>query len=160
MTADLAELVLAVYPNARGFAFVLFEGPGSVVDWGITEATANDRDARCLQRVARLLKKYRPDVLVLRQMWHGRHADLARGLAALAAEAGIPAVVVSRRQIRLAFPTLGRATRPAIVEETIRCVPMLASLAPGRRKIWNSEDRRMGLFDAAALAMTFFFGRS
>ena len=30
---------------------------------------------------------------------------------------------------------------------------------PPIRKIWKSEDSRMGLFDAAALALTFFHQR-
>jgi len=30
-------LVLSIYPNTRGFAFVLFEGPLSPFDWGVKE---------------------------------------------------------------------------------------------------------------------------
>ena len=30
-------LVMGLFPNARGFAFVVFEGPLSPVDWGISE---------------------------------------------------------------------------------------------------------------------------
>jgi hypothetical protein len=32
------DLVLAIYPQTRGFAFVLFEGWLSPVDWGIHES--------------------------------------------------------------------------------------------------------------------------
>jgi hypothetical protein len=54
------------------------------------------------------------------------------------------------------FSSLGRATRYAIVSDIVRRLPMFASFQPGRRKIWNGEDRRMGFFDAAALAITLF----
>jgi hypothetical protein len=31
------SFVMAIYPNTRGFAFVLFEGPLSPVDWQAVE---------------------------------------------------------------------------------------------------------------------------
>ena len=35
-------------------------------------------------------------------------------------------------------------------------IPAFEAFLPEPRKWWNSEDPRMGLFDAAALALTFF----
>ena len=63
---------------------------------------------------------------------------------------------VSRKQIRETFSYLGSPSRYAIVEAIAKHIPMLASYAPPVRKIWNGEDRRMGLFDAVALALAFF----
>jgi hypothetical protein len=34
--------------------------------------------------------------------------------------------------------------------------PALASRLPPKRKIWQSEDYRMGIFDAAALGVAYF----
>jgi hypothetical protein len=34
--------------------------------------------------------------------------------------------------------------------------PALASRLPPRRKCWQSEDYRMGIFDAAALGVAYF----
>jgi hypothetical protein len=89
----------------------------------------------------------------------GWNVDLARKFIDLAKRLGIPAVPVSRKEVRQAFSSLGRPTRHAIVGEIVRRLPMFASFQPDRRKIWNGEDRRMGLFDAAALVITFFAGR-
>ena len=160
MNAERSELVLAVYPNARGIAFVLFEGANAPVDWGISELRRGERLERCFKLVESLLEKHRPDILVLRDMPDGQNADLARRFVGLATDKEIPAVWVSRREIRQAFSCLGRATRDTIVSEMIRRLPMLVSFQPGRRKIWNGEDRRMGFFDATALAITFFTGQS
>jgi hypothetical protein len=33
----------------------------------------------------------------------------------------------------------------------------LGRFLPPPRKLWKSEDARMGIFDAAALALTFFY---
>jgi hypothetical protein len=84
MNFERSELVLAVYPNARGVAFVLFEGPRSLVDWGIKELKRSERHERCFRFVEVLLEKYRPDLLVLRDMPSGRNASLARQFIELA----------------------------------------------------------------------------
>jgi hypothetical protein len=160
MKANRVELVLAVYPNARGFAFVLFEGPDALVDWGMSDIPAKGKREGCLRRVRLLLEKYQPDLLILREKGHSRHAALFSQILQLATNKGIPALASSRQQVRQAFPMIGRATRYAIVTAVVQRFPVLKSYAPGRRKIWNSEDRRMGLFDAAALALTFFADRS
>jgi hypothetical protein len=34
--------------------------------------------------------------------------------------------------------------------------PKLASRLPPKRKIWQSEDYRMGIFDAAAVGVAYF----
>jgi hypothetical protein len=157
MNVERPELVLAVYPNARGLVFVIFEGPNALVDWGITELRRRERHERCFKVVEVLLGKYRPDLLVLRDMPAGRNAGLARQFTELAKREGIPALPISRKEVRQVFANLGKATRYAIVSEIVRRLPMFASFQPGRRKIWNGEDRRMGFFDAAALALTFFW---
>jgi hypothetical protein len=159
MNATRPELVLAVYPNARGFAFVLFEGPNALVDWGISELRRSKRHEGCVRFVSGLLEKNRPDVLLLRHMPGGRNAGLAPQFIELAKSEGMPVVPISRNQVRQAFSSLGRAPRQAIVGEIARRLPIFASFQPGRRKIWNGEDRRMGLFDAASLAIAFFTGR-
>ncbi len=155
MNVERPGLVLAIYPNARGFAFVLFEGLDALIDWGISELRRDKRHERCFNLVERLLQKHRLDVLVLRDMPDGRNAALARQLVGLAKREGIPAVPISRAEVRHAFGNLGKVTRYAIIGEIVRRLPMLASFHPGRRKIWNGEDRRMGFFDATALAITF-----
>ena len=161
MNVERPELVLAIYPNARGIAFVLFEGPNALVDWGISELRRGERHKRCFRLVERLQEKYRPDILVLRRdMPDGWNAELAQRFIGLAKRKEIPVVHISRNEVRQVFSTLGRPTRYAIVREIVRRLPIFASFQPGRRKIWNGEDRRMGFFDAAALVIAFFAGQS
>ena len=155
MKAQRYDLVLAIYPNARGFAYVVLEGSQSPVDWGISDLPRRHRGRRCLRRVQRLLEEYRPDALVLRHAEQGWRVELAEGIMELAEARGVPTILLSRRQITEAFGYLGSPTRYSIVEAIARHIPMLGSYVPGRRKIWNGEDRKMGLFDAVALALTF-----
>ena len=50
--------------------------------------------------------------------------------------------------------------KDAIAEAIVKHVPAFARYLPPVRKPWMSEDKKMGLFDAAALALTFIQGRS
>lgn len=154
------NLVLAFYPHARGFSYVVFEGPLSPVDWGMSDVPATVKTRRCLRRLSLLLDRYRPDVLLIREVSQrctkGRIAKLLAAIEEQARGREIFTVAVSRKKIRETFSCLGSPSRYAIAEAIAKHIPLLASYAPPVRKIWNGEDRRMGLFDATALALAFF----
>jgi hypothetical protein len=159
MTTRQYDIILAFYPNARGFSYVVFEGAFSPVDWGMSDIPAREKVRRCLRRLSLLLDRYRPDVLLIRDVpqrcTKGRIAKLLAAIEEEARGRGVFTVAVSRKQIRDAFAYLGSPSRYAIVEAIAKHIPMLASYAPPVRRIWNGEDRRMGLFDAVALAVVF-----
>jgi hypothetical protein len=148
-------LVLAFYPHARGFSYVVFEGPLSLVDWGMSDVSAKRKTPMCLRRLALLLDQYRPDAVVIREMPQGRLAKLSEAITKLVESQRIVVAAVSRDRIREAFAALGSPTRYAIVQAIAKQIPVLGPYVPPVRKIWYGEDRRMGLFDAASLALTF-----
>ena len=151
------DLVLSVSLTIRGFAFILFEGPRTPVDWGIFDARGSKKNANCLARVSALVRRFRPDLLVLEHTEHisslrsARVRSLSRDLCALAEEYGVPLARVSRQEIKNAFAPLGASTKDEIAEVIAEELPVLVRYLPPTRKPWMSEDARMGLFDAAAL---------
>jgi hypothetical protein len=158
MKAKRDDLVMAFYPNARGFAYVIFEGPFYPVDWGISDVLHKEvRVTACVRRLSALIDRYRPDCLVLRD-GHGATSSAATAVKVAEKLAGRKDVLthrVSRQDIQRAFAHLGSPTRYAIAESIAKQIPMFAPFMPPPRKIWNGEDRRMALFDAVALAVTF-----
>lgn len=154
------DLILAFYPHARGFSYIIFEGALAPVDWGMSDVPFVAKAATCLRRLSKLLDQYRPDALLIRDMPRGNgkntSAALLDAMKELANRRGVTVALVSRKHIREAFAYLGSPSRYAIVEAIAKHIPMLAAYVPPKRKIWNGEDRRMGLFDAAALALTFY----
>jgi Holliday junction resolvasome RuvABC endonuclease subunit len=156
------ELVLAIYLNRRGFAFVLFEAPLSPVDWGIARRDGDRRNAHCLKAIAALIRRYRPDVLVLQDTsWTGtrrspRITNLNAAIFELAERDGIPVCAFLRERVRAAFSHLGSASKHAIAEAIVKHIPAFERYLPPPRKSWMAEGSRIGLFDAAALALTFF----
>ncbi len=156
------ELVLAIYLTRRGFAFVLFEGSLSPVDWGTTRRDGYAKNDSCLKVVTVLIRRYQPDVLVLQDTsWTGTHrskriTNLNAAIFELAEGLGIPVCVFSRDRVRVTFSHLGSPSKHAIAEAITRHIPAFERYLPPPRKPWMAEDARMGLFDAAALALTFF----
>ena len=155
MSTRRHALILAFYPHARGYSYVVFEGPLSLVDWGMSDIPAKRKTLTCLRRLSFLLDQYRPDAVVIRQISQGRLATLSEAITKLVKSRRIVIAEVSRGRIREVFAHLGSPTRYAIVQAITKRIPVLAPYVPPVRKIWNGEDRRMGLFDAAALVLTF-----
>jgi hypothetical protein len=162
MTPHRSELVLAVYPMARGYAFALFEGPYSPVDWGISRTYGPLKNRRCLTAVRSLIERCKPDCLVLqRSDGVDRHRarrvrELNESLIALADELGVAAIAIPRSTVRQRFAAQGFATKQLMAEAVARYLPSFERFVPPIRKPWMSEDRRMGLFEAIALVLVYF----
>ena len=156
------ELLLAVYPFARGFAFAYFEGPLSPVDWGVKEIHGKDKNARALEALRGLVDLLQPDALVLQDCTgpQARRAERIKRLHKLighfAAVQSIDVHAYSRAQVRDCFSKVGARTRFEIAQAIASQVHAFGHRLPPVRKIWQSEDPRMSLFDAAALAMTHY----
>jgi hypothetical protein len=152
-------LVLAIFPSTRGFGYAVLEGPTSLLDWGVKGARGGRKNIQSLRRARDLLRFYRPDVLVLED-YEGRGSRRAKrieqlidAIAAFAEKERVATASFSRAEVRDCF---GLTAKRQIAEAIARDFPELEPRLPPVRKIWMSEDARMNIFDAAALAMTFF----
>src|SRR4030088_1804810 len=89
-------LVLSIYFNTRGFAFILFEGSLSPFDWGIKEVRGLRKHRRSLSSIVAVLDRYRPNVLVVQDTSPngtrraGRLVRLNAATVQLAEKRGIP----------------------------------------------------------------------
>ena len=156
------DLVLAVYPFTRGIAFTLFEGPLSPIDWGVKDVRGSRKNAASLEVTKQLIERLQPDILVLLDLSRtsGRRSERIRRLQRLIEIHGLAQAIevhrFTREDIRKCFKGAGAATRYEIAQTIASHVHALGHRLPPVRKIWKSEDARMGLFDAASLVMTFF----
>ena len=152
-------ITLAIHPNARGFGWVAFEGPLTPFDWGLA-VVRGDKNSRSLKRIEAMIERLQPETLVLEafdQHFSKRRARisrLCRATVALAADRGIDIAIYTRQEIAQAFAPLGVVTRHDVAEAVARHFEGLRHRLPKRRRPWQSEDRRMSLFCAAALILT------
>jgi hypothetical protein len=155
-------VVLSVYLNTRGFAFVLFEVPLSPFDWRVKEVRGRGKHSRCFTKVETIFGRYQPDILVLQDTSPSgtvrapRINRLNAAVLKLGEGLGIPVYIYSRDVVLSAFAHLGAANKQGIAEVIAKHIPAFERYVPPPRKPWMSEDARMGLFDAAALALVFF----
>jgi Holliday junction resolvasome RuvABC endonuclease subunit len=147
--------VLAIDPTCQGFGFAIFEGLGVLVDWGRKQARA-DRDRACLEKATELMVRYQPGVMVVEHAAAKgsrrcpRVRRLIKNLLALARHHHLRTRQISRRTVQRCFSKAGSATKRQIAVGLTERFPELAPHLPPVRKLWMSEDERMGIFDAVA----------
>lgn len=148
---------LAIDPTTSGFGFVVLEGSKRLVDWGLG-CLATPDDALYQKRIEKLLDRVQPQLLILEDMRDSRRGDRAIAWAQLAAtcarKRGITVEKVNRAEVSKHFASSGK-TRWEIGVAISRRFPELAPSLPKKRRIWESEDRRMAIFAAASFALTF-----
>lgn len=156
---EAGSRVMGFHPTARGFGWVVFEGPFRPIDWGLVSAR-KDKNATCLKRLDGLLVRFAPEVLVL-EAYDRESSRRARRIARLgssvrrAADArSVETAVYHRAQIREAFAETGAKTRREIAEAVARHLDAFRHRLPPPRRPWDSEDAREALFAAAAVVLT------
>lgn len=153
--------VLAIDPTSRGFAYTVFEGPNSLLDWGLTEIEGR-RLGRNLRRIEKLIERYAPAVLVLEDL-RGQAARRRRrahrviqAASMLARRSAASTARFSRRTMRRVLAGTQAATKQTLALAIAERFPELTPRLPRLRKPWMSEDERMSIFDAASLALTYY----
>jgi hypothetical protein len=153
--------ILVIHPNVRGFGYVVFEGEKRLIDWGLKIAT-HDLNARCLGLLEDLINRYTPDLIVIedRTTKSSRRRQRVKYLLArivkLSAKREIECRHISRLATRETFAQFGSRSKYQIASTIAKQLPELAPWLPRLRKPWMSEDTRISIFAAAAMALTLF----
>ena len=154
-------LVLGVYPTARGFGWACFDGPFTLFESGLY-TVQKDKNAACLKKVEGLLERLAPETLVLEAFDKGsslrssRIRRLSLSVVSLASDRGLELAVFTKADVQAAFAGVGARTRYEIALAIVRHLPALAHRAPKDRKNGDSEDKRLSIFNAAALVLTHY----
>jgi hypothetical protein len=150
--------VLAIAPSTPGFGFAVLEDSQTLVDWGV-KTVKGDKNAGCVEKAKEMIRLYEPDQLVLQDYEaegsrrSERIRNLGKQLAALAALRKVRLVRYSRAQILQAILGDPNGTKHALAQALANRFPEeLGHRLPPKRRAWMSEDYRMAIFDAVALA--------
>ena len=158
--------ILAIALSTGGFGFVVMEGQRTIIEFGRRVADG-DKNTQSLAKVKKLLNFYRPGVLVLQDVEaKGSHRaprikTLNRQIKRVAEKCKIKVKLISGKQLRSLLVGNPRGTKQEMAEVLATQFPdELASRLPPKRKPWKSEDARMDIFDAVALAVVFRLKRA
>jgi len=154
--------VLAIDPTSRGFGFFVLESPTSPVDWGV-KVIRQKKEAKALETVSGLINHYRPEIIVIEDYRGSRRCEriqgFLNGVGRLAKTEGLKCRRIAVSYVKRIFRTFNATTKHEIAHVVAQQLPEIAPRLPRYRKPWMSEDYRMAIFDAAALALTYFYSR-
>jgi hypothetical protein len=147
--------LLAIDPIRQGFAYILLESQ-ILIDWGLVHAGIGvDASARRLDELLLRLKPQR--MLIEHQTLQSKRSSRARELfvsiEVLGLSHGITVERIERSKVGAAFPE--SKTKHDIALALTDHYPELRTWRPRRRNSWTSEDERMNIFDALAIAEAF-----
>ena len=154
-TRHTKQRLMAIALSSKGFGFCIFEGE-SLLDWGNREIKDGDKNDKCLAKIEKLIAQYQPAILTMQNIAGSRRTPrikkLSRDIIALAKAHRLKTSLVSEKQISAAFG--GESTKHQRAEIiTARFPDTLGLSLPPKRKAWMSEDARMDIFKATAVAM-------
>jgi RNase H-fold protein (predicted Holliday junction resolvase) len=144
--------ILGIDPCTRGYGFAVFDVPHFLADWGVAKL----RGKKFLEHRTRLeamIERFKPDIVVLPDPADRKQNAILRKLVDTLGHSTsmrISLRVVSMDAVRNAFPSDAR-TKYQRAEVLVKALPELHELLPRPRKIWESEDARMNIFDALCL---------
>lgn len=148
--------VLAIDPTSRGFCYAVLEGSERLIHWGCSRVPGLEA-GRYVRRVEALIRRYRPQILVLEDPQRTARGRRARADIVMAGKCAVAWDVyvetVTRAQVVQHFEASGRSKHEIAVAIS-RWMPELEAHLPPKRKIWLSEDERMNVFDAISFALT------
>jgi hypothetical protein len=152
--------VIAFDVRSGGFGFAIFEGPNELLDFGVRSFRGGANAVRVppREKLAALFDEFDPAVVVRRDSFHRGNKwrlKIDDALLQEAAKRRVPVRHVTRRGVKKAF--LGHdGNKHEIATDLAERFPALAAKLPPKRKCWQSEDYRMSIFDAAAVAVAHF----
>jgi hypothetical protein len=154
--------ILAIALSTGGFGFVVMEGQKAIIECGRRVADG-DKNAQSLAKLKKLVDFYQPGVLVLQDVEakgsrrYPRVKTLNRQIKRVAEKHKIEVKLISGKQLRSLLLGNPRGTKQDMAEMLASQFPdELGSRLPPKRKPWKSEDSRMDIFDAMALAVVFW----
>lgn len=152
---------LGLHLTSRGFGWVVCEGPFGFVASGVFTSIRGNKNANCRRKTEKLIALFKPSEFVIeactdRTRRSARVSALSVDLLAVAADRGLYIASYPREKVQEAFAVVGARTREEVAEAIARFYPALALRLPKPRKPWNSEDKRLGMFCAAAVVLTHF----
>lgn len=145
--------------RSKTMAHAVFDGPLQLLDFGVSGST---QPGFQVSRVEKLMRKFQPELIVLRKVPAGSKRDnpsVQAAIKSIRSQARRLAVPVASTEKRFIDQTFRQHCKPTKYQVALLLSAGFTALQwymPRKRKIWMPEDRRMQYFDAAALGLAYF----
>ena len=153
--------ILAVLLSTKGFGYAVMEGENTLVDYG-NKVVKKDKNVHSLTQIKRVIAQNQPDVLVLQDVMAKcarrapRIKELHREVVALATKRKLKVATLRGTEARDLLLGKSSGSKHEMAELLAKRFPdELALRLRPKRRTWESEDARMDIFEAVALAVVF-----
>lgn len=150
--------VLSISFTYLGFGYTVFEDPNSVIDWGHCQAPKHDK-FMLEGRIISLIQKNKIEIVLCKNP--NDRIDRVKALTKLTKnickELEIDFNELSKNDIENVFESFGSYTKYQRAGIVAQHLPDLAYKLPPERKIWQTEDLRLAIFESACLALSYFY---
>lgn len=149
--------ILGVASTTKGFAYAVTEGPRRLVLWGMERG----RGAKVSTSLTRLLQRSRPLFVAFDKLASDKKRSRGRLFSVFLDRACIsPRVMILSVQAKkaVALQRLRSLTKWEIAKAMATDFRELSHVLPEKRKVWKSEDDRIGVFMALATAVAAWKG--
>jgi hypothetical protein len=155
--------ILAVALSTKGLGYAVMEGQNVFIAYGNKVVEGGDKNVKSLVWIEKLMARYQPGVLVLQDVAAKgsrrapRIKSLHRKIVKSAEKQKIKVKLISGKEVRNLLLGNPKGTKQEMAELLAGKFPEeLAFRLPPKRKPWKSEDSRMDIFEAVALAVVFW----
>lgn len=152
---------MGIYPASRGFGYAIFDRKGQILNYDSPfMSPVINKD--CLKKIRKQVKKWQPDVFVLRDdsspdyKGSERTSRLLADIRRMAQDEDIAVVEYSRKDIVTTFERFDATKKREIAEIICSWFPFLTSKLPKKRKYkGEGPHHNDSLFDAISLVCTY-----
>jgi len=158
------KVVLAIYPNALGLGYALFESTQALIYQQLIRVRPMC-NGKCKSILKKLMRDLKPDVVILEDTTctssrkRGRVMRLLKFITKQAKLRNMVLFKYSRNQIREVFSVYKAQTKYAIACQIAEWFPKLKSKLPRPWKLGDAEGHNQGMFDAVSLGLTHYYLR-
>ena len=159
-TASKQIRILAIALSANGFGYCVMENHG-MLESGKKRARGN-KNIQSVSKIEKLMKQFLPSILVLQDVKATgcrrapRIKALHQQVIGLAAKQKCKVALITKEKSRITLLGDVKGTKHEMAEFLAQKYPVeLAGKLPPKRRLWETEDSRMDIFDAVALAVVF-----
>lgn len=160
------KIIVAIYPTREGFGYAVFEKPTELLDFGVSNFRKNsnaNKEASGFQKLTALLDFYQPEIVITENI---KACDPRRSKPAIrfcdrvakyCRQHNIGTRLYGAGDVSEVFAVFGAEKKFSRARLICKWLPELTPRCVPYRRAWQSEHYRIGIFQAIALIIVYYY---
>jgi hypothetical protein len=144
-------ITMSIVIKTRGLAYIISED-GEFLDWAIKRFSRRGSQERVIAFLLSLIHLGDIEAVLVNEIDKELDTTASKFSKSLEQSLSIENVMFHEVPTSILKESFGNQSRYKVAESLIQTMPQIAHLLPRRKRLWESEDASMLLFDAVAQA--------